>query len=73
MAPGGLQRYARGRVPCGRPAPAGKVLRLPHAAPTAARSSWPAQLPDFWKMHGIHPRWTRYRHVRVCFPRDSGR
>jgi hypothetical protein len=24
-------------------------------------------------MHGIHPRWTRHRHVRVCFPRDSGK
>jgi hypothetical protein len=24
-------------------------------------------------MHGIHVRWTRYRHARVCFPRDSGK
>jgi hypothetical protein len=23
------------------------------------------------KMHGIHARWTRSRHTRVCFPRDS--
>jgi hypothetical protein len=38
-----------------------------------ARSSLSAQLPDFWKMHGIHARWARYRHIRVCFLRDSGK
>jgi hypothetical protein len=38
-----------------------------------ARSLLSAQLPDFWKMHGIGARRTWYRQVRVCFPRDSGK
>jgi hypothetical protein len=29
------------------------------------------QIPG--KMCGIHARWTWYRHLRVCFPRDSGK
>jgi hypothetical protein len=47
---------------------AGAAVSQQTTASFQISGSW---VPGFWKMHWNRPHWTRYRHVQVCFSRDS--